>query len=75
MSEVLALAVEALVPLRHKAVSGRLVKFPQLCCEPVLHILLDVVVVLKSLFLEDQKWCNCRERGLDLMEGDREPPT
>ena len=44
MSEVLALAVEALVALRHKAVNGCLVKFPGLCCEPVPHILLDVVV-------------------------------
>ena len=35
MLEVLALAVEALVPLRHKAVNGCLVKFPGLHCEPV----------------------------------------
>ena len=39
MSEVLAL-----VPLRHKAVNGCLVKFPGLRCEPVPHVLLDVVV-------------------------------
>ncbi|KAJ4430429.1 hypothetical protein ANN_22645 [Periplaneta americana] len=34
-SEVLALAVQALVPLRHKAVNGCLVKFPGLRCKPV----------------------------------------
>ena len=44
MSEVLALAVEALVPLRYKVVNGCLVKFPGLLCEPVSHVLLDVVV-------------------------------
>ena len=44
MSEVLALAVEALVPLRHKAVNGYLVKFLGLCYEPVPHVLLHVVV-------------------------------
>ena len=44
MSEVLALVVEALVPLRHKAVNGCLVNFPGLCWEPVPHVLLDVVV-------------------------------
>ena len=43
MSEVLTLAVEALVPLRHKAVNGCLVKFPGLRCESVPHVLLDVV--------------------------------
>ena len=40
MSEVMALAV----PLRHKAVNGCLVKFPGLRCEPVLHVLLDIVI-------------------------------
>ena len=44
MSEVLALVVEALVPLRHKAVNGCLVKFMGLHCESVPHVLLDVVV-------------------------------
>ena len=44
MSEVMALAVEALFPLRHKAVNGYLVKFPGLRCEPVPHVLLDVVL-------------------------------
>ena len=44
MSEVLALAVEALVPLRHKAVNGCLVKFPGLRREPIPHVMLDVVV-------------------------------
>ena len=44
MSEALSLAVEALVPLRHKAVNGWLVKFPGLRCEPVPHVLIDVVV-------------------------------
>ena len=44
MSEVLALAVEALVPLRYKAVNGCLVKFPGLRCEPVPRVLLDIVV-------------------------------
>ena len=72
MSEVLALAVEALVPLRHNAVNGCLVKFPGLCCEPVPHVLLDVVrgesFAPQSLFLGDQKWRNRRERGLDCME-------
>ena len=43
MSEVLVMAVEALVPLRHKAVNVCLVKFSGLRCEPVPHILLDVV--------------------------------
>ena len=80
MSQVLAMAVEALVPLRHKAVNGCLVKFLGLRCEPVLHILLDVVIqgesfAPQSLFLEDQNWHNRRERGLDFMEGDQEPPT
>ena len=41
--EVLVLTVEALVPLRHKAVNGCLVKFPELHCERVPHVLLDVV--------------------------------
>ena len=55
MSEVLALAVEALVPLRHKTVNGFLVKFPGLHCEPVPQVLLNVVVrgesfVPQSLF-------------------------
>ena len=40
MSEVLAPAVEALVPLRHKAVTGCLVKFLGLRCEPVPHVCL-----------------------------------
>ena len=44
MSEVLVLAVEALVPLRHKVVNGCLVKFPGLHCETVPHILLDVAI-------------------------------
>ena len=79
MSEVLALAVEA-VSLRHKAMTGCLVKFPELCCEPVPHVLLDVIIqgelfAPQSIFLGDQKWHNRRERGLDCMEGDREPPT
>ena len=43
MSEVLALAVEALAPLRHKTVNVCLIKFPGLRCEPVPHVLLDVV--------------------------------
>ena len=68
MSEVLALAVEALVPLRHKAVNGCLVKFPGLRCEPVPHVLLDVVVLgesfaPQSLFLGDQKWRDHGERS------------
>ena len=41
MSEVLTLA---LVPLRHEAVNGCLVKFPGLRCEPVPHVLHDVVI-------------------------------
>ena len=44
MSEVLALAVEALVPLRRKVVNGCHVKFPWLSCEPVPHVLFDAVV-------------------------------
>ena len=80
MSEVFALAIEALVPLRHKELHGCLVKFPGLHCEPVLHVLLDLVVrgesfAPQSLCLEDQKWRNRREGGVDCMEGDREPPT
>ena len=76
MSEVLALAVDALVPLRHKAVKGCLVKFPGLRYEPVPHVLLDVVVrgesfAPQSLFLGDQKKRNGRDRDLDCMEGDR----
>ena len=55
VSEVLALSVETLVPLRQKEVNGFLVKFPVLRCEPVPHLLLDVVVrgesfVPQSLF-------------------------
>ena len=65
MSEVLALAVEALVPLRHNAVNGCLVKFPGLRCEPVPHVLFDVVVRGESFapqepLLADQKWHNLR---------------
>ena len=59
MSGVLALAVEALVPLRLKAVNGCLVKFPGLRCEPVPHVLLDVVVrgesVCPSVFFRGPK--------------------
>ena len=44
MSEVLALAVEALVPLQHKALNGCLVNFPGLRCEPAPHVLLDIVI-------------------------------
>ena len=44
MSEALTQAVEALVLLRHKEVNGCFVKFLGLRCEPVLHVLLDVVV-------------------------------
>ena len=77
MSEVLALAVEALFSLRHKAVNGCLVKNLGLRCEPVLHVLLDVVVrgesfVPQSLFYGNQIWRNRRERGLDCMEVDRD---
>ena len=50
MSEVLALAFEALIPLRHKAVNDCLVQFPGLRCEPVPHELLDVVVVRGESF-------------------------
>ena len=80
MSEVLALAVEAFVPLRHKPVNGCLVKFTGVRCEPVPHVLLDVVVRDESFapsepFSGDQKWRNRRERDLDCMDGDREPPT
>ena len=60
MSEVLALAVEALVPLRHKVANGCLVKCPGPRCESVPHILLDVVVRGESFasqnILGDQKW-------------------
>ena len=79
MSEVLALAIEALVPLRHQAVNGCPVKLPRLRCKQVPHVLLDVVVRGESFalraFLGDQKWRNRMERGLDCMEGDREPST
>ena len=76
MSEVLALAVEALISLRHKAVNGCLVKFPGLRCKPVPHVLLDVIVrgeslAPQSLFLGDQKWRNRRKRGLDCMGSER----
>ena len=76
MSEVLTLAVQALVPLRHKVANGCLVKFPGLRCELVLYVLIDVVVrgesfVPQRLFLGDLKWRNRRERGMDCMEGDR----
>ena len=33
------------------------------------------IVFPSEPFLGDQKWYNCRERGLDCMEDDREPPT
>ena len=76
MSEVLALAVEALVPLRHKVVIGCLVKFPGLCCEPVLLMSLSEVNRLPlRAFFRGPKWRNRRERGLDCMEGDRELPS
>ena len=52
MSEVLTLAVEAFVPLRQKAVDGCLIKFPGLRCEPVLHVLLDIIVRGKSFALQ-----------------------
>ena len=38
MSEVLDLFVEALIPLRHEAVNGCLVKLSGLSCEPVQHV-------------------------------------
>ena len=67
MSEVLALAVEALVPLRHKAVNGCLVKFPELRCEPFPHVLLDVVrgesFAPQRLFFRGPKWRKRRERS------------
>ena len=44
MSEVLALAVEALVLWWHKAVNDCIVKFPGLCCEQVMRVLLDIVI-------------------------------
>ena len=44
MLEVLALAVEALVPLRHKAVNVCLVNSRGSVCEPVPHIMLDIVI-------------------------------
>lgn len=52
----MALTVKAFVPLRHKAVNGCLVKFLVLRCEPVSHVLLDIVVwgesfAPQSLFL------------------------
>ena len=79
MSEILALAVEAFVLLRHKAVNGCLLKFPGLHCEPVPHVQLNVVVRDESsapqVLLGDQKWRNRRVRCLDCMEGDQEPPT
>ena len=72
MLEVLVLAVEALVP--HKAGNSCPVKFPGLRCEPVSHVLLDVVVRGESFplraFSRGPKWANRRERGLDCMEGD-----
>ena len=52
MSEVLALAVEALVPLQHKAVNGCLVKFLGLSCEPVLHVPLDIIIRGESFALQ-----------------------
>ena len=66
MSEVLALAVEALVPLRHKVVNGCLVKFPGMHCETVLHIMLDVVIqdesfAPQSLFYETKNSIAGRE--------------
>ena len=33
------------------------------------------IVCPSEPFLGDKKWCNHRERGLDCMEGDLEPPT
>ena len=33
------------------------------------------IVCLSEPFLRDKNWRNLRERGLDCMEGDREPPT
>ena len=68
-----ALAVETLVPLRHKTVNGCLVKVPGLRCEPVPHVLHDVrsESFAPPSLLGDQKWRNRRERGLDCMEGDR----
>ena len=68
------MAVEALVPLRHKAVIGCLVKFPDLRCEPVPHVQFDVVVrgesfASQSIFMGPKRR-NRMERGLDCMEGD-----
>ena len=78
MSEVLALVVEALVPLRHKEVNDCLLKFPGLRCDPVPHVglLSDVIVrgesfAAQCLFLGDQNWRDHREEGLECMKGDR----
>ena len=48
MSEILALAFDALVSLWHKAVNGCHVKLPGLRCEPVPHVLLNVVIQSES---------------------------
>ena len=56
MSEVLALAVEALVPLRHNAVNCCLVKFPDLRCDTVLHVLFDVAVRGESFAPQSLFW-------------------
>ena len=76
MSEVLALAVEALVPQRHKAVNGCLVKFPgcvvnqfRAYCSTSSS---EVNHFPIRAFLVDQKWRNRRE-GYGLYGG--WPPT
>ena len=66
---------EALLPLRHKAVNGYFVKFPELHCEPVPHVLLDIVIQGQSFapksffeFLQECRDCVGRMRPCIVME-------
>ena len=74
MSEVLALAVEALVPLRHGAVNVCLVKFPGLVVNQFRTYCLTSSSEVNRLplraFLGDLKWRNRKRRGLGCMESD-----
>ena len=79
MSEVLALAEEALVPLwQNGEWLSRKIPGDALWTSSTRTAwrLRPRWIVCPSVpFLGDQKWRNRRERGLDCMEGDRQPPT
>ena len=76
LSEVLALVIEALVPLRHKAVNGCLVKLPGAAlwtssARTAWRRRQRWIAWPSEPSFGEQKGRNCRERGLGSMEGYR----